>query len=158
LAGRRPFDAVHRYFESKVEPFVGHFTKVDPSQTGLFDVVLFLGVLYHMEDPVGAVRRAASFVAPGGLLCIESAAAEFPGAPDVPLLEFYPGAEFNADPTNWFAPNMRTIEGFTVAAGLTDFRILQSAPARSELRTIANLERARYRAIVSARNSTGPAE
>lgn len=31
---------------------------LDPEELGRFDVVLMLGLVYHLEDPVGAVRRA----------------------------------------------------------------------------------------------------
>jgi tRNA (mo5U34)-methyltransferase len=32
--------------------------ELDPDELGTFDVVLLLGLIYHVEDPVGAVRRA----------------------------------------------------------------------------------------------------
>jgi len=149
LPGKRPFDAVHALFDSKVESVVGSFLTLDPSEVGHFDVVLFLGVLYHMEDPVDAMRRAAGFLAPGGHLAIESAAIDLPGAPDSAFMEFYPTDEFNNDPTNWFSPNARAIQGLTVAAGLSDFRLLQGPPARPTV--ITEPMRVRYRAIASAR-------
>ena len=149
LPGKRPFDALHEFFASKVESVVGSFLKLDPAEVGQFDVVLFLGVLYHMEDPLGAMRRAASFVRPGGLLAIESAAMDLPGAPDSAYMEFYPTDEFNGDPTNWFSPNARAIEGLTIASGLRDFRLLQGPPARPAV--ITEPMRVRYRAIASAR-------
>jgi tRNA (mo5U34)-methyltransferase len=31
---------------------------IDPEALGRFDVVLLLGLIYHVEDPVGALRRA----------------------------------------------------------------------------------------------------
>jgi tRNA (mo5U34)-methyltransferase len=151
LPGKRPFDAVHDYFDSKVEALVGHFTKVDPSQTGLFDIVLFLGVLYHMEDPVGAMRRAASFLAPGGLIVVETAAVEYPLAPDVAMLEFYPDTQLNNDPTNWFAPNIKALVGLATAAGLGDVRVVQGPPTREEMLSYGRVELARYRAIISGR-------
>ena len=33
---------------------------LDPEQLGTFDVVLCLGLIYHLEDPIGAVRKAAA--------------------------------------------------------------------------------------------------
>lgn len=33
-------------------------TTMDPAGTGMFDIVLMLGLLYHLEDPVGALRLA----------------------------------------------------------------------------------------------------
>lgn len=43
---------------------------LDPEKLGRFDVVLLLGLVYHLEDPVGAVRRARTFTR--GLCVIES--------------------------------------------------------------------------------------
>jgi tRNA (mo5U34)-methyltransferase len=40
--------------------------------TGHFDVVLVLGLIYHLEDPVGALRVARRLLAPGGLCVVES--------------------------------------------------------------------------------------
>jgi len=41
-----------------------------PDRLGRFDVVLLLGLVYHLEDPIGAVRRAAALTR--GLCVIES--------------------------------------------------------------------------------------
>jgi hypothetical protein len=43
---------------------------VRPSEVGTFDVVLCLGLVYHLEDPIGAIRRAAALAS--GLCVIES--------------------------------------------------------------------------------------
>jgi hypothetical protein len=36
----------------------GDVFELDPGTLGTFDVVLVLGLIYHVEDPVGAMRRA----------------------------------------------------------------------------------------------------
>ncbi|MCW3064699.1 MAG: hypothetical protein JWN32_1871 [Solirubrobacterales bacterium] len=45
---------------------------LDTVALGSFDVVLALGLVYHLEDPVGALRIARRLVAPGGLCVVES--------------------------------------------------------------------------------------
>lgn len=45
---------------------------VDPDDVGRFDVVLVLGLIYHLEDPIGALRVAAALTAPGGLVVVEA--------------------------------------------------------------------------------------
>lgn len=153
LPGRRPFDAVRSAFESRVEPVVGDFMNVTPADLGCFDVVLFLGVLYHMEEPLTAVRRVAEFLAPGGRLFIETEAIDIPGAPDGRFVEFFPANELNNDASNWWAPNVGALEGFMIAAGLVDCRIHRGPPRRSGL---ADLQRkvsrheTRFRAVASA--------
>lgn len=51
---------------------IGDATALDPGETGRFDVVLCLGLLYHLEDPIGALRRARALCRPGGLLVLET--------------------------------------------------------------------------------------
>ncbi|PZR69027.1 MAG: hypothetical protein DLM63_02885 [Solirubrobacterales bacterium] len=43
---------------SRLELRCGDLFTLDIEQLGEFDVVLMLGVIYHVEDPVGALRRA----------------------------------------------------------------------------------------------------
>jgi tRNA (mo5U34)-methyltransferase len=156
LPGRRPFEAAREFLGSKVEPVVGNFLTVDAAQLGRFDVVLFLGILYHLEEPLAAVRHVAQFLAPGGFLGIETEAIVIPGAPDAAFFEFFPGNELNNDASNWWAPNLAAIEGLVAAAGLREFKVGQGPPPLSPLRRLQakiGRERFRYRAIASARNA-----
>ena len=45
---------------------------LDAERLGTFDVVLNLGLVYHVEDPVGVIRRSRERTAPGGLCVVES--------------------------------------------------------------------------------------
>jgi tRNA (mo5U34)-methyltransferase len=127
LPGRRPFEAARSVLGSKVEPVVGDFMTMDLSKLGCFDVVLFLGVLYHLEEPLQAVRRVASVTAPGGLAVLETEAISVPGLEDRALCEFFPGRELNNDPTNWWAPNGKALEGLCRAAGFREV-VLKTGP------------------------------
>lgn len=153
LPGRRPFDAARTVLQSNVEPIVGNFMTMDLASIGRFDVVLFLGILYHMEDPLPAMRRVASLLNPGGFLGIETEAVDIPGAPEAAFFEFFPGSELNNDAANWWAPNARALEGLTRAVGLVDFKLLAGPPLLSKLRRFqAKIGRRheRYRAIAHA--------
>jgi tRNA (mo5U34)-methyltransferase len=153
LPGKRPFDAARDLLQSEVESVVGNFMSINPAELGRFDVVLFLGILYHMEEPLSAIRRAAAFLAPGGFLGIETEAMDIPGAPDAAFFEFFPKNELNNDASNWSAPNMRALEGLLNAAGLRDVQLLQGPPKRSAFGTLQarlHRKRARFRAIASA--------
>ena len=70
-----------------------------------FDVVLFLGVLYHLSDPIGALRRVASVC--DGLLLLETETAlnylPFPAA------RIWPGRELNDNDTNWWSLNQAAL-------------------------------------------------
>jgi len=128
MPGRRPFDSARSLLESRVEPIVGDFMTMDLTELGQFDVVLYLGVLYHIEDPLNAMRRVASVTAPDGLAVIATVAMEVPGLEATPLWEFFPGKELNNDPTNWWAPNAKALEGLCLAAGFREVTILTERP------------------------------
>ncbi|MEI7546951.1 MAG: methyltransferase domain-containing protein [Actinomycetota bacterium] len=92
---------------------------IDPTELtpealgGQFDVVFLLGVLYHLEDPIGVLRRVASVCK--GLLVLETEATlnwlPFPAA------RVFPGAELNGDPTNWYQYNERALVGLLKEVG-----------------------------------------
>lgn len=125
LPGRKPFDLARRALGSKVEPVVADFMSADLSALGTFDVVLFMGVLYHLEEPLTAVRRLRSVTAPGGLAVIETEAIAAMGLEGRACCEFFPGAELNNDPSNWWSPNARALEGMLRAAGFPEVAILK---------------------------------
>ena len=117
----------------------------DLEQLGRFDVVLFLGVLYHLEAPLTALRRLRDVTA--DVAIIESAAIEVRGHEARPLAEFFPADELGDDDTNWWAPNLPAIVGMCRAAGFADVRVVRRPPSRPAWRR----ERLRrYRAIVHA--------
>jgi tRNA (mo5U34)-methyltransferase len=158
LPGRKPFDLARRALDSKVEPVVGDFMTMDLAPLGRFDVVLFLGVLYHLEDPLTAVRRLRSVVAPGGLVVIETEAMEVLGMSRWCYWEFYPGQELNNDPSNWWVPNARALEGMCRAAGFRQTTVSNVpslvANVGSSLRALVTggrLPSTHYRAYAHAR-------
>ncbi len=74
---------------------------------GTFDVVLFLGVFYHLIDPIAALREVAALASK--VLVIETYLAET--ADSKPAMVFYPGHELDNDATNWWGPNRACMEG-----------------------------------------------
>lgn len=163
LPGRRPFDAARSVLGSKVQPAVGDFMTMDLETLGRFDVVLFLGMLYHLEDPLGAVRRVAQVTKEDGLCVIETEATEIPGSGKRALCEFFPGQELNNDASNWWAPNRAALLGMCRAAGFSAPRALPVRPpvglvprAAKMARRVAAVSRLsripiRYRLVVHAR-------
>ncbi len=133
LLGRRSFDAAHAFFDSKVEPVVGDFMTMDLDSLGHFDVVLFLGVLYHLESPLEAMRRLRSLVGTGQLVVLETEAMEIAGLEDTSLCRFLPGRELNNDPSNWWVPNSKALEGLCHAAGFGEVTLLSEHPSHPPL-------------------------
>jgi tRNA (mo5U34)-methyltransferase len=125
LPGKLGFDTAKTALGSTVNEVVADFTTVDLDQLGQFDVVFFLGVLYHLREPFDALKRLAAITREVAI--IETAALATPEfAPDRCLFEFFPGAELNGDPTNWWAPNLAGLVGACRAAGFT--RMVPTVP------------------------------
>ena len=79
---------------------------------GTFDVVLFLGVLYHAPDPLGYLKRVRSVT--GGVAIIETVV-DLLDVP-VPAAAYYANASLNNDGSNHFGPNPMAVEGLLVDA------------------------------------------
>jgi tRNA (mo5U34)-methyltransferase len=143
LPGKRGFDIAHAALESKVEVMPADFMEMDLAELGQFDVVLFLGVLYHMQDPVRAMRRLGEVTRE--LAIIETEAVRIPGFEDHPVCEFFPTAELNHDISNWWAPNAAAVMGMCRPAGFRHARMLVEAPPVPEGQRLI-----RYRTIMHA--------
>ncbi len=98
---------------SRVEDQEIDVLDLSPEQVGTFDVVLFLGVLYHMRHPMLALERVASVT--GRLLIVETVI-DLLWVP-AKALAFYPGSELGEDPTNWFGPTPAALEAMLRAVG-----------------------------------------
>jgi len=102
LPGKAGFDTARELLGSNVEEIVDDFATCDPNEVGTWDVTLFLGVLYHMPDPLGALTRLATMT--NELAIIETEAVVIPGYEHEAMWRFFPKAELNGDVSNWWAP------------------------------------------------------
>ncbi|MCP4659871.1 MAG: methyltransferase domain-containing protein [bacterium] len=145
LPGKQGFDTAREALGSRVEERVADFMTMDLRELGVFDVVLYKGVLYHIEDPLAALRRLARVT--GELAIIETAAVVVPGFEHHAFCEFFESDELNFDPGNWWAPNEKALHGMCRAAGFAavETRLGPPAPAHCPAGEIT-----RYRAVVHA--------
>ena len=63
------------HFEIPAERFEivqGDVFELEPAALGTFDVVLLLGLIYHVEDPTAVIRLARACTKPGGVCAIET--------------------------------------------------------------------------------------
>jgi tRNA (mo5U34)-methyltransferase len=90
--------------------------ELSPDRVGTFDVVLLLGVLYHLKDPITAIERAASVT--NQLLVVETVTnlswSPFPAA------RLFVGSELNNDDTNWWALNQAALQSLLKRTGFRD--------------------------------------
>jgi len=117
LPGKAGFDLAHRTLGSAVESAVLDIANDDLASLGRFDVVLFLGVLYHLRNPLGALRRLHALC--DDLAVIETEAIAIGGHPDAAAAQFMGTRKRNDDPTNWWAPTAAGLERWCLAAGFS---------------------------------------
>ena len=120
------FELARRALGSRVEDLDIDPLELSPARVGTFDLVLFLGVLYHMRHPLLALERVFSVTR--GQLILQTQVDL--SAIDRPALAFYQGSDLNNDPTNWFGPNPPAVVALLRAAGFTDIRMVSRWSAR----------------------------
>lgn len=130
LPGKAGFDTARELRGSGVEELVADFMTVPLEQVGTWDVVLFLGVLYHLQNPLGGLRRLAAMTTERAI--IETHAVSVGGHPDASAWTFYPTDELANDPTNWFVPTARALEGAVRAAGFARVEHLTEPPPAAD--------------------------
>ena len=118
LPGRRGFDFARRALGSKVEPVVADFQTVDLDGLGRFDVVLYLGVLYHMKEPLTCLERLRPVTSE--VAVIETEAVHLQGMEHEALLQFHSGSSLRVDFGNWYVPTMEALHNLCRAAGFSD--------------------------------------
>jgi tRNA (mo5U34)-methyltransferase len=166
LPGRRPFEFARTALNSRVEDIAADFTTMNLSDLGLFDVVFYLGVLYHMEEPLTCLKRVRSVT--GEVAVIETEAVHIENHDVSSLLQFHPGDSLRADYGNWWVPTISGLRDLCMAAGFSSVETIVGPPAPPVLepesltsrlrRRIAHVPRsvqtsapsANYRAVVHA--------
>jgi tRNA (mo5U34)-methyltransferase len=112
--GRDGFELARRALASKVEDVDCEVHSITPERVGgTYDLVLFLGVLYHVHHPLLALERVAGVC--DKMLILETHV-------DLeehsrPALAYYPGTECANDPSNWFGPNSAAVEAMLKSVG-----------------------------------------
>lgn len=122
--GRAGFEFAKKALKSRVEPVELEVSEISIDRLGQFDLVLFLGVLYHLPDPFGSFLKVASVAARD--IIIETHV-DFVEA-KVPAIAFYPFEECANDATNWCGPNQLAVEGMLRFAGFSKIKSFPLVP------------------------------
>lgn len=120
------YDLLHCALDSACASLDVDVFALDPQQLGQFDVVLFLGVLYHLKDPLGGLEKAAAMSR--DLLIIETETTH--NYSDEPLMRYYVGSEMNNDTTNYWAPNLACVQAMLKDLGYSQFDSTPNFPYR----------------------------
>jgi tRNA (mo5U34)-methyltransferase len=126
------FDLVHRTRGSAVESKEIAVLDLSPDTVGTFDLVFFLGVLYHMQHPLLALERIASVTRRQLILETGTDMTWF----RKPLLAYYPFAEAVGDDTNWCGPNPAAVIAMLRTVGFKEVKVHHRlAPVRALARS-----------------------
>jgi tRNA (mo5U34)-methyltransferase len=101
---------------SQVEYRVDDVCRLSPATIGYFDIVMFLGVLYHLKHPLLALEKVCELAT--DMVCVESFVTD-DGADLAakPLMEFYETTELCGQFDNWVGPNTACLLAMCRAAG-----------------------------------------
>ena len=114
------FELARKALNSKVEDMEIDVLDLSPDKIGVFDLVLFLGVLYHMRHPLLALEKVFSVT--GKQLILETHV-DMLGCKR-PVMAFYPETELNNDPTNWCGPNPPAVEAMLKTVGFRKVEVV----------------------------------
>jgi tRNA (mo5U34)-methyltransferase len=113
INGRATFDLARAALNLEIEELDVDVPDLTSERVGQFDVVLFLGVFYHLVDPIRALQNLVALTKEVAVIETHLALSEL----ERPAMVFYPGTELNNDPSNWWGPNRQCIEALLKLVG-----------------------------------------
>lgn len=119
------FDLARTALGPNVEDKEIDVLELSPEAVGLFDLVLFLGVLYHMRHPLLALERVAG-VTREQLILDTQVDLLWRRRPAVAL---YPEAELADDSTNWWGPNPSAVDAMLREVGFETIEVVAQFPS-----------------------------
>jgi tRNA (mo5U34)-methyltransferase len=127
-SGQDGFKLARRVLGSTIEDLDIGLDELAPERIGRFDLVLFLGVFYHLPDPLPIFERVASLTAER--LILETHA-------DLvwmrrPAMVYYPESELSHDASNWWGPNAALLRDLLLSYGFKRVEVVskRSLPYR----------------------------
>lgn len=121
------FRALQRVFASRAQYKRMDVYELSPSNPGTFDIVLCLGVLYHLKHPLLALEKICAVTR--DICIIDSFVVDGERwlrgeRPALPYLEFYETDEFGGQLDNWCGPTVSAVEALARAAGFAQTEVL----------------------------------
>lgn len=120
--GSQGFEVAKEILNSKVEFKKASVYDLSPEKFGMFDIVLFLGVFYHLRHPLLALERISSVTKE--MLIMETHYDPYHGNKNTPLARFYEGDEINNDPTTWWGFNEACLLASLRSAGFKNPKVI----------------------------------
>jgi tRNA (mo5U34)-methyltransferase len=106
------FSICSKVLGSTVEYRTENVYDLSPERHGRFDLVLFLGVLYHLRNPLQALDAIRGICAEGAMLFVESQLStdRWVRRKKLPLWQFYSRSTLSGDASNKWAPNIAGLQ------------------------------------------------
>jgi tRNA (mo5U34)-methyltransferase len=122
------FREMHAALRSNADYRQMNVYELSPAAVGRFDVVLFLGVLYHLKHPLLALERVCSVTK--NFAAVESFALTdrfLPGigVEEYSLLKFFERDGFGGQFDNWFAATPQCLVGMCRTAGFARAELIE---------------------------------
>ncbi len=118
------FNVVKEILNSRVDYRDLDVYDISKDRIGSFDIVLFLGVLYHLKYPLLALEKI--FEVCKDMVVIETSFCRTLAR--APFLYYVEGESLNNDPTNWFIPNIKCLEGMLSDVGFRKIEVIYKSP------------------------------
>ena len=122
------FFAARSHLGSRVEFHELSVYECTRARLGSFDIVLFLGVLYHLRHPLLALERICELTR--DIAVVESHAIDNLAGTIHPIMEFYETNELGGQYDNWWGPTIECLEGMIRSSGFVNTHVLHREPSR----------------------------
>jgi len=127
------FGVASKILDSKVKWITANVYRINELNLGKFDLILFLGVIYHLRNPYLAIDRIYDALKIDGKVIVESHVIDGgfvnengdwmdlkdmdPRLAKLQIAQFYQGGDLGGDPTSPWAPSLNTLEIFFQNSG-----------------------------------------
>ncbi len=141
------FFLAHEALQSRVQFHELSVYELTRAQLGAFDIVLFLGVLYHLRHPLLALERICEMT--DDFAIIETHVIDNARDANYPAIEFYEWDELGGQYDNWCGPNTPGLLAMTRSAGFVRPEILQQHATRSVVKAFRHWDQQVFETTLS---------
>jgi tRNA (mo5U34)-methyltransferase len=106
--------------------------EVTKERLGSFDIVFFLGVLYHLRHPLLALEQVCEVTR--DFAVIESHVIDNIFPTEHPVMEFYEFDQLGGQYDNWWGPNTECLSQMARAAGFAHVELLRREETRATIK------------------------
>ena len=132
---------------SRADYRIADVCRLSPASLGYFDIVMFLGVLYHLKHPLLALEKVCELST--NMVCVESFVTDDGADPAAePVMKFYETTELCGQFDNWVGPNTACLLAMCRTAGFARVQLQSVLDHRAHVTC--------YRRWLEIENPAGP--